>query len=123
MAITSAEAIVRHTPAHQMALAVGDCAMAENSFGYQIKGRRELTMIPSGSTATMNGPSGIADRRRKQRMQSGNRGQMQKYLIAAGMVVALSVAATGVFLDRPVAKQQIRPITLEQVHCAVYWDC
>jgi hypothetical protein len=28
-----------------------------------------------------------------------------------------------VFLDRPVAKQQIRPITLEQVHCAVYWDC
>jgi hypothetical protein len=46
-----------------------------------------------------------------------------KYLIAAGMAVALSVAATGVFLDRPVAKQQIRPITLEQVHCAVYWDC
>jgi len=97
--------------------------MAENSFAYQIKGRRELTMIPSRSTATINGPSGIADCRRKQRMQSGNRGQMQKYLIAAGMAVALSVAATGVFLDRPVAKQQISPITLEQVHCAVYWDC
>ncbi len=60
-----------------------------------------------------------------------------KYLIAAGMAVAISVAATGVFLDRPVAKQQIRPITLEaedagkkiesitleQVHCAVYRDC
>jgi hypothetical protein len=53
-----------------------------------------------------------------------NRGQMKmKYLIAAGMAVAISVAATGVFVDRPVAKQQIRPITLEQVHCAVYWDC
>jgi hypothetical protein len=52
------------------------------------------------------------------------KGQMKmKYLIAAGMAVALSVAATGVFLDRPVAKQQIRPITLEQVHCAVYRDC
>jgi hypothetical protein len=122
MAITSAEAIVRHTPAHQMALAVGDCAMTENSFGYKIKGRREWTMIPSGSTATMNGPRGIADCRRKQRMQSGNRGQM-KYLIAAGMAVALIVATTGVSLDRPFAKKQIRPITLEQVHCAVYWDC
>ena len=48
---------------------------------------------------------------------------MRKITIAAGMAVALSVAATGVFLDRPVAKQQIRLITLEQVHCAVYWDC
>ena len=58
-----------------------------------------------------------------QRMQSGNRAQLKmKYIIVAGMAVALSVAATGVFLDRPV-KQQIRPITLEQVHCAVYQDC
>jgi hypothetical protein len=98
--------------------------MAENSFGYKIEGRRELTMIPSGSTATMNGPCGIADCRRKQRMQSGNRGQMKmKYLIAAGMAVALIVATTGMSLDRAVAKKQIRPITLEQVHCAVYWDC
>lgn len=50
-----------------------------------------------------------------------------KYLIAAGMAVAISVAATGVFLDRPIAKQQIRPIILDeplgQVHCAVYRDC
>jgi hypothetical protein len=51
-----------------------------------------------------------------------------KYLIVAGMAVAISVAATGVFLDRPFAKQQIRPITLEsitleQVHCAMYRDC
>jgi hypothetical protein len=98
--------------------------MAENSFGYTIKGRRELTMIPSGSTATKNGPRGIAGYRRKQRMQSGNRGQTKtKYLIAAGMAVALIVATTGLSLDRSVAKKQIRPITLEQVHCAVYWDC
>jgi hypothetical protein len=97
--------------------------MTENTFGYKIKGRRELTMIPSGSTAK-NGPCGIADCRRKQRMQSGNRGQMKmKCLTAAVMAVALIVAATGVSLDRPVAKKQIRPVTLEQVHCAVYWDC
>ena len=46
-----------------------------------------------------------------------------KCLTAAVMAVALIVAATGVSLDRPVAKKQIRPVTLEQVHCAVYWDC
>ena len=46
-----------------------------------------------------------------------------KYIVVAGMAVAFSVAATGVFLDRPVTKQQIRPITLVQVHCAVYQDC
>jgi hypothetical protein len=46
-----------------------------------------------------------------------------RYFIAAGMAIALSVAVVGFLADRPQAKQQLRPITIEQVHCAVYQDC
>jgi hypothetical protein len=47
-----------------------------------------------------------------------------KYVIAFAMVLALGVAALGMYLDvKPQQNKFSSPWTIKQIHCAVYSDC